>query len=114
MVEIDPLVYHAAVDHFNLTLPASTTINLLDGNEYVSSLARMRREGMYEGQKWKLVIQDCFSGGSVPEEMFTREFWLDLAENVELDGIIAMVRLSILLFVRRIKLMIIELRWCAR
>jgi spermidine synthase len=91
LVEIDPLVYHAAVDHFNLTLPSSTTINLLDGNEYVSSLARMRREGTYDGQKWRYVIQDCFSGGSVPEEMFTREFWADLAENVEQDGIVAMV-----------------------
>jgi spermidine synthase len=90
MVEIDPLVYRAAVDHFNLTLPASTTVNLLDGNEYVSSLARMRREGTYDGQKWRLVVQDCFSGGGVPEEIFTREFWMDLAVNVEQDGIVAM------------------------
>lgn len=51
----------------------------------------MRRDGGYDGQKWRYVIQDCFSGGSVPEEMFTREFWLDLVENVEQDGIVAMV-----------------------
>jgi spermidine synthase len=84
-------VYHAAVDHFNLTLPPSTTVNLVDGNEYVSSLARMRREGTFEGQKWRYVIQDCFSGGSVPEEMFTKEFWTDLVENLEQDGIVTMV-----------------------
>ena len=94
LVEIDPLVYQAAVDHFDLVLPPnSTTVNLMDGNEYVSSLAQMRRDGgeEYTGQKWRYVIQDCFSGGTVPDEMFTREFWTDLSENVEQDGIVAMV-----------------------
>jgi hypothetical protein len=37
------------------------------------------------------VVQDCFSGGSVPGEMFTVEFWRDLSELVERDGIVAMV-----------------------
>jgi spermidine synthase len=41
--------------------------------------------------KWSLVVQDCFSGGSVPGEMFTVEFWRDLSELVERDGIVAMV-----------------------
>lgn len=36
-------------------------------------------------------MQDCFSGGSVPGEMFTLEFWKDLSELVERDGIVAMV-----------------------
>ena len=37
------------------------------------------------------MVQDCFSGGSVPGEMFTVEFWRDLSELVERDGIVAMV-----------------------
>lgn len=37
------------------------------------------------------MVQDCFSGGSVPGEMFTLEFWRDLSELVERDGIVAMV-----------------------
>jgi hypothetical protein len=92
LVEIDPLVYHAAVDYFNLTLPNTTTVNLVDGATYVHSLADLQRAGMYEGPKWSFVVQDCFSGGMVPSALFTREFWEDLIGLVEVDGIIAMVR----------------------
>jgi spermidine synthase len=83
LVEIDPLVYQAAVDHFDLTLPSTSTVNILDGATYVHSLADLQRSGEYDGQKWRLVVQDCFSGGMVPAALFTREFWQDLSGLVE-------------------------------
>ena len=83
-------------------------MNLLSGSTYIKHLAAEARprnttsgseipdaEGS-DLAKWSLVIQDCFSGGSVPGEMFTRDFWLDLTEVVERDGIVAMVSLLLL------------------
>lgn len=91
IVEIDPLVYRAAADHFGLRHSPNGTVNLQDGAAYVQELAEQRRSGDHVGQKWDLVVQDCFTGGSVPGEMFTAEFWSDLKENVAENGIVAMV-----------------------
>jgi hypothetical protein len=77
-------------------------VNLLSGSTYIHHLASLSRqkalntgkelaEEEEEFTKWSLVVQDCFSGGSVPGEMFTLEFWRDLSELVERDGIVAMV-----------------------
>jgi hypothetical protein len=78
-------------------------VNLLSGSTYIHHLAELARrktsnnetetntEQEPEFTKWSLVVQDCFSGGSVPGEMFTLEFWQDLSELVERDGIVAMV-----------------------
>jgi hypothetical protein len=41
--------------------------------------------------KWSYVIHDCFSGGSVPGELYTVEFWEELVGMVETDGIVAVV-----------------------
>ena len=42
-------------------------------------------------QKWSYVIHDCFTGGGVPGEVFTIEFWQELVGLVEEDGIVAVV-----------------------
>lgn len=96
IVEIDPLVYRAAADHFGLVASPNGTVNIEDGAAYVKAIAKQRRAGKYDGQKWNLVVQDCFTGGSVPGEMFTREFWADLKENVAEDGVVAMVSWDVL------------------
>jgi spermidine synthase len=91
VVEIDPAVYRAAVDHFGFTMSNASTVNLMDGAAYIRHLAALLREGTYKGDKWSYVIQDCFSGGSVPGELFTVEFWTELSQLVEVDGIVAVV-----------------------
>lgn len=92
VVEIDPLVHQMAVNHFGLHLPeSSTTINILSGSSYVSRIAQMNRDINHTLQKWSHVIHDCFSAGNVPMEMYTKGFWEDLSELVEVDGIIAVV-----------------------
>ena len=99
--EIDPAVYQTAADFFGLSNYPIASVNLLSGSTYIKHLAAAARPKNStdpdsaavgdELAKWNLVVQDCFSGGSVPGEMFTRDFWLDLTEVVEKDGIVAMV-----------------------
>jgi spermidine synthase len=48
-----------------------------------------------EDRKWGLVVQDCFSGGMVPGELFTVEFWQDLKVGMKSDGIVAVVCLRL-------------------
>jgi len=104
VTEIDPVVYTTAATFFNLSSYPISSVNLLSGSTYIHHLASLSREkasrkgkGLAEDEegeeftKWSLVVQDCFSGGSVPGEMFTVEFWRDLSELVERDGIVAMV-----------------------
>lgn len=101
VTEIDSAVYHTAAKYFGLANHPISSVNLLSGSTYVKHLADESRSrnrsavgdvtSTEDMAKWSLVIQDCFSGGSVPGEMFTRDFWLDLAELVERDGIVAMV-----------------------
>ncbi|WWC62022.1 uncharacterized protein I303_104609 [Kwoniella dejecticola CBS 10117] len=93
IVEIDPAVYLAAHKHFGLSSHAITSTNIMDGSVFITRLAEMRRDDSTDPQtipEWDYVVQDCFTGGSVPGEMFTREFWEDLGDLVKDDGIIAM------------------------
>jgi len=39
--------------------------------------------------KYDYVVHDCFSGGGVPEHLFTKEFWADLKEIIRDDGVLA-------------------------
>jgi hypothetical protein len=38
-----------------------------------------------------MVVHDCFSGGGVPQHMFTMEFWDDLKSVIHEDGVVAVV-----------------------
>ena len=93
-------MYSTAATYFNLSSYPISSVNILSGSTYIHHLAELARQKANgndetkeeeEFTKWSLVVQDCFSGGSVPGEMFTVEFWRDLSELVEKDGIVAMV-----------------------
>ena len=84
-------MYRAAVDFFDLRVSEYSTVNLVDGAEYVRNLANLSRSDQLEELKWSYVIQDCFTGGAVPVDLFTLDFWLDVADIVENDGIVAIV-----------------------
>ncbi|KAL0250486.1 hypothetical protein I308_102664 [Cryptococcus tetragattii IND107] len=103
VVEIDPVVFTATETYFNLPSSHLTSVNLLDGSAFISELASLSRVNTTDPSldskaltaleklpKWDFVVQDCFTGGSVPGEMFTKEFWEDLGEVVAEDGLIAM------------------------
>ncbi|WWC89273.1 uncharacterized protein L201_004194 [Kwoniella dendrophila CBS 6074] len=99
IVEIDPVVYMAANDHFGLSSHQFVSTNIIDGANFVNQLATMKADNETDQESipiWDYVIQDCFTGGSVPGQMFTKEFWEELGEVVKDDGIITMNFVGIL------------------
>jgi spermidine synthase len=38
-----------------------------------------------------IVVHDCFSGGGVPEHIFTSEFWNDLKQTMQPEGVLVVV-----------------------
>lgn len=69
-----------------------SSVYVTDGAKYIHSLAEQYEGGQLNTTKWSYVIQDCFTGGSVPAELFTLEFWGEVGTLMERDGIVAMVR----------------------
>ncbi|KAJ7044604.1 spermidine synthase [Mycena alexandri] len=77
IVEIDPAVYDAARLYFGLPEHAPENLFLEDARTW----AARRRANIGVGNPealFDVVVHDCFSGGGVPEHIFTVEFWNDL------------------------------------
>lgn len=95
ITEIDPAVYHAARQYFGLSRPAS--VNLADAalvvQDRASAIVSAGRLPSKRDQ-FDFVVHDCFTGGSVPAELFTREFWWDLALGLKTDGVVVVVSLG--------------------
>ena len=65
---------------------------LQDGLKVVGERSqRLRSQLKPDVELSDLVIHDCFTGGSVPTELFTLEFWSDLALSIKSDGILVVV-----------------------
>jgi spermidine synthase len=63
-----------------------------DGGKLVQDRATEIRElGELPLKQNDYVVHDCFTGGSVPAELFTREFWWDLVMSVKTDGVVVIV-----------------------
>jgi spermidine synthase len=89
IVEIDPAVYKAARTFFGLPDPANIVL------EDVRGWAANKRANIDAGQNeilFDIVVHDCFSGGGVPEHIYTLEFWSDLKAVMQPDGILVVVR----------------------
>ncbi|KAG6880167.1 hypothetical protein C0992_004619 [Termitomyces sp. T32_za158] len=88
IVEIDPAVYDAARTYFGLPDPGPGRVFLEDARAWV---ARKRTEAEIGGVKqlYDFVVHDCFSGGGVPEHIFTLEFWEDLKSIMHPQGVVA-------------------------
>lgn len=89
IVEIDPAVYKAARTFFGLPDPADIFL------EDVRGWATKKRANIDTGQNeilFDIVVHDCFSGGGVPEHIYTLEFWSDLKAIMQPDGILVVVR----------------------
>ncbi len=70
----------------------------MDGNAFVIEQAAAHRFPSLATPslpKLDFVVHDCFTGGFVPPELFTIEFWSDLAMLVKTDGIVAIVRVAL-------------------
>ncbi len=82
-------MYTSAQKFLGLSLDSRKVI-LNDAAAYVRDLAQQDdRIGTYD-----YVIHDCFTGGSVPHEVFTVEFFADLKLILQADAVVAVVRIA--------------------
>ncbi|KAJ7811131.1 spermidine synthase [Mycena olivaceomarginata] len=87
IVEIDPAVYDAARLYFGLPDHPATNLFLEDARAW----AARRRASIGSGKAhplFDIVVHDCFSGGGVPEHIFTLEFWDDLKAALHPEGVV--------------------------
>ncbi|KAF8165481.1 spermidine synthase [Crassisporium funariophilum] len=87
IVEIDPAVYKAARTFFGLPDPGQGKVFLEDARAWVSGKRASLETGNNEAL-FDFVVHDCFSGGGVPEHIFTLEFWNDLKATMQPDGVL--------------------------
>jgi spermidine synthase len=91
IVEIDPAVYNAAKTYFGLPDPGEDKVFLQDARGWVARRKICVQEG--KCPLFDAAIHDCFSGGGVPQHLFTLEFWKDLRSIMHPDGVLVLVRL---------------------
>lgn len=94
VVEIDPAVYDAARVWFGLPDPGPGNVFLEDAREFVKGRSQRVQAGS-EKNLYDIVVHDCFSGGGVPEHIFTTEFWGMLKTTMEAEGILVVVSKNI-------------------
>jgi spermidine synthase len=92
ILEIDPAVYDAARQYFGLSDPGSNNVFLQDAREWVRTRRAMVEAGDASAAEYDIVVHDCFSGGGVPEHLFSIEFWNDLKTIISSEGVVAVVR----------------------
>ncbi|KAF8646374.1 hypothetical protein AX16_007240 [Volvariella volvacea WC 439] len=87
IVEIDPAVYDAAIKYFALPNPGPGKVFLEDARGWVAT-QRARVEAEEETSLFDFVVHDCFSGGGVPQHIYTLEFWDDVKKILQPDGLV--------------------------
>jgi spermidine synthase len=105
VIEIDPAIYDVAKEYFGL--PSLDSVD--DGDHHIfledaRAWIRKRRllvkdtpddaateRGAKASLLFDVVIHDCFTGGGVPEHLFTVEFWNDLKAILTPHGVVAVV-----------------------
>lgn len=103
IVEIDPAVYDAARRFFGLPDPGEGHVFLEDARSWTAK-KRASLESGNEETLYDIVVHDCFSGGGVPEHIYTVEFWEDLKAITHPEGVLVVV--SSFLFIRNIRILI--------
>ncbi|SCV69725.1 BQ2448_1119 [Microbotryum intermedium] len=80
LVEIDPVVYQYARDHFGVK-NVRGEIALEDALEFLS-----RRQGQ---ETYDYIIHDVFTGGTVPISLFTMKAWALVQSSLTVNGLVA-------------------------
>ncbi|KAI6047505.1 S-adenosyl-L-methionine-dependent methyltransferase [Pisolithus marmoratus] len=89
LVEIDPAVYYAARRYFGLKHPGDDNVFLEDARGWLERHAASLAASPSNPPKFDMVVHDCFSGGAVPEHLYTIEFWNELKAIMTPRGVIA-------------------------
>jgi spermidine synthase len=87
IVEIDPLVHEYATQFFNL--PKNHRAVIEDAVSYAASIAETN-------EKYDYIVNDVFTGGAEPVDLFTLEFLSDLNTILKPGGVIAIVNLPLI------------------
>ncbi|KAJ3722496.1 spermidine synthase [Lentinula raphanica] len=89
IVEIDPAVYSAARKFFGLPDVGPDNVFLEDARGWAS---RKHAEYRTDNQSalYDIVVHDCFSGGGVPQQLFSVEFLEDLRSVMQPEGVLAL------------------------
>ena len=82
IVEIDPLVHDYATKYFSL--PTNHKKVIEDAVSYAAKLVEA-------GEKYDYIVNDVFTGGAEPVDLFTFEFLSDLNTILKPGGVIAIV-----------------------
>ena len=70
-------------------MPEPNKVFIEDARSWVS-----RRAADADGERYDIVVHDLFSGGGIPAQLYTSEFWSDLKKIVDPKGIVAVVSSS--------------------
>jgi spermidine synthase len=84
IVEIDPVVHEYATKYFGL--PTNHKAVIEDAVSYAAELAQTE-------EKYDYIVNDVFTGGAEPVDLFTLEFLSDLNTILKPGGVIAIVSL---------------------
>ena len=93
IVEIDPAVYNAARNWFGLANPGDGRVFFEDARSWVAD-KRANIEAERDETLYDIVVHDCFSGGGVPQHIFTIEFWDDLTPLMAPGAVLVVVSCS--------------------
>lgn len=112
LIEIDPAVYNAARRFFGLKHPGDDKVFLEDARDWLHKRVATQSISSISTRKFDIVIHDCFSGGGVPKQLFSLEFWDQLKTIMTSRGVIAIVRLLLKVISTSLKgHCLAELRW---
>ena len=92
LIEIDPAVYNAARRFFGLRHPGDDKVFLEDARDWLHKRVATQSVFSSSTRKFDIVIHDCFSGGGVPKQLFSLEFWDQLKTIMTPEGVTAIVR----------------------
>lgn len=56
-----------------------------------AAAAVVAEDAKESAKQWDIIVQDVFSAGQLPVQMFTVEFWKDVKTILKPDGIVVMV-----------------------
>lgn len=79
--EIDPAVLRVAIQWFDFKESENQKVHLKDGRVFVKQQNR-------KNKKYDLVILDAFNGDYIPEHLMTEEFFLEIKQLLNSDGLL--------------------------
>ncbi|KAF8827010.1 hypothetical protein HHX47_DHR5000616 [Lentinula edodes] len=89
IIEIDPAVYNAARKFFGLPDIGPNNVFLEDARGWAARKHVESQKPGTESTLYDIVVHDCFSGGGVPQQLFSVEFLEDLKSVMHPEGVIA-------------------------